>query len=291
MKQLRFWVAALIVWLIFFFNIERVGHVDLGIKYYTYSFVAFMAISTLAIPHLQRLPLWVLLVVPVTLFSAMKIGLDRPTWADFPIVVTELSAAILTGLIARQIVFHLGRIDHAVKEITIMNLGELFPNFTQSQGVMYREMRRARRHQRPLSLLFLKISDEGLTVTFSRALLEIQKTMAQRYVMASVARALNETLHDYDIIAQQDNSFVILLPEVDEQNLGHVVQKVENAVKDKAKVKLEIGTASYPSQAVTFESMVEMAKDSAAAEDESEASVILGVSGGSTRLSSEESYG
>ncbi|MFQ5611791.1 MAG: diguanylate cyclase domain-containing protein [Anaerolineae bacterium] len=279
MTQLRFWIAALIVWLIFFFNIERLDIIDLGhvdIKRVTYSFVAIVAISTLLIVQLQRIPLTILVLLPVPLFLLVKTWYGAPiTGSALPLTITELSGIILTSMLTRQINHHLKRIDEAVEAITLMNWGELMPNLTESQGVMYRELRRARRHQRPLSLICLKVDEGNVDTALSRALEEIEARMTKRYLTANVARALNKTLHDYDIIAQQDESLIVLLPEVDQTDLSSVLQKVKMAVSKDTKTTLKIGVATYPDEAMTFESLVKRAQMSMEAQQEITTRAIL----------------
>jgi hypothetical protein len=64
MKRMRFLVAVLIVWLFLFYNIERLSD-PINLSSVAYTFVPLMAVLTILVPRLRKVPLGVLLVVPI----------------------------------------------------------------------------------------------------------------------------------------------------------------------------------------------------------------------------------
>ena len=81
----------------------------------------------------------------------------------------------------------------------------------------------------------------------------------KRYVLSDVAKTLCHTLEDYNVIAQTNDHFLILLPEVTSEQMGDLVGQLRQATSEQVGVTLQIGTASFPHDAVTFESLVEKA--------------------------------
>ena len=61
------------------------------------------------------------------------------------------------------------------------------------------------------------------------------------------------------MIAWTNNHFLILLPEVTSDQLPDLVNQLRQAVSDQVGVTPQIGSASFPNDAVTFESLVEKA--------------------------------
>ena len=59
MKRMRFLVAMLVIWLFLFYNIERLSK-PIDIAGVAYSFVPVVAVLTIAIPRLRRVPLGLL---------------------------------------------------------------------------------------------------------------------------------------------------------------------------------------------------------------------------------------
>lgn len=269
MKNLRFWIVILIVWLIFFFNIERINS-PINIRSYTYIFVAITVALTLALPKLQRLPFLVLLFIPIPIFLAFRAFMERGYWYDnlltgyaLPVTVTQVSAILLTGLLARQIHYHLLEFEDVISNITFGYLGKLPTPFTEGQGAIYREVKRARRYHRPLTVVALKINEADLQATLPQMVKNVQQAMMREYVLAGIARILNESLHDFDTIALKDNNFILVLPEITGPEADQMAQKLEEAVKEKMKVKLQVGTANFPEEAMTFESLIEQALENA----------------------------
>jgi GGDEF domain-containing protein len=103
------------------------------------------------------------------------------------------------------------------------------------------------------------VADESVQVALDRMVQEVQQAMMKRYVLSDVAKTLCEQLEDYDIIAQKDDHFLLLLPEVTSEQLADLIGQIRQVVSEHVGVTLQIGTASFPDDAVTFESLVEKA--------------------------------
>jgi GGDEF domain-containing protein len=256
---MRFLVIILIIWLLFFFSIERlVGAIN--ISRVAYPFAPLMAILTILIPQLRRAPLWILLVVPIPVFLVLKAWAGYELWAAaFPLTVTEVCTIAVTTILAHWVGNGLSEFESAVAHITIGQAATLPESFSTDQAEMYREVKRARHHQRPLSLMAIGIEEASIQVALERMVQEAQQAMMRRYVLSDVARALCGELEDYNIVAQGEGHFLVLLPEASPQNVNELVTKLCTVVSEQVGVSLRIGTASFPSDAVTFESLVEKA--------------------------------
>jgi GGDEF domain-containing protein len=92
---------------------------------------------------------------------------------------------------------------------------------------------------------------------------EVQQAMMREYVMAGIARILDDNMHDFDTIAVHNNHFVLVLPEIPAEEAAQIAQKLEDAVKEQMKIRLQVGTATFPNEAMTFERLVELAIEKA----------------------------
>jgi GGDEF domain-containing protein len=269
MKSLRLWITLLILWLILFFNIERINS-PINIRSYTYVFVAIVVSLTLVLPRLQRLPFLILLVIPVPVFLVFRAFIERGHWYDnlltgyaLPLTVTQVSAILLTGLLARQIHYGLQEFEDIIANITFGHIGKLPKPFSEGQGSMYREVKRARRFHRPLAIVALKVDEADIQVVLPKIVKEVQQAMMKQYVLAGVARILNDNMQDFDTIALRDNNFIVVLPEINGEEAHQVALKLADVVKERLKIKLQVGTANFPQEAMTFESLVELALENA----------------------------
>lgn len=259
MKRMRLLVAALIMWLFLFYNIERLSK-PINITGIAYTFVPFMAIFTILVSRLRKVPLGMLLMGPIPLFLVLKAWVGSRVWGtSLPLTVTEICVIALTTILARWVSNGLSEFESAIAHITIGQVGEQPGSFSVGQGEMYRELRRARHHQRPLVLMAIGVEEESIQVALDRMVQEVQQAMMKQYVLSGVARALCDELEDYNIIAQRNEHFLALLPEATAEQLTDLIDRLRKTVCEQVGVTLQIGIASFPEDAVTFESLVERA--------------------------------
>jgi GGDEF domain-containing protein len=98
---------------------------------------------------------------------------------------------------------------------------------------------------------------------------EAQQAMMKQYVLSGVSKTLCNELEDYDIIAKRNDHFLVLLPEATPDRLPDLIKQLRKAVSERVGVTLQIGTASLPENAITFEGLVEKAEEKMAAEPKS----------------------
>ena len=257
--RMRLPVTILIIWLFLFYNIERLSE-PINITNVAYTFVPLMAVVTILTPRIRKIPLWVLLVAPIPVFLVLKAWLRPRAWgASLTLTVTELCIIAITTILARWVSNGVSEFERAVARITIGQNDTLPDSFSTGQAEMYREIKRARHHQRPLALMAIGIEKTSVQVALDRMVQEVQQAMMKRYVMSDVARRLCDKLEDYDIIAQNNDHFLILLPEVASEELSDLTNQLRQTISEQVGVTLQIGTASFPKDAVTFESLVEKA--------------------------------
>jgi len=259
MKRMRFLVAILIIWLFLFYNIERLSE-PINITRVAYTLVPIMAVLTILVPRLRKVPLGVLLVGPIPIVLVLRAWLGYGIWGTaIPLTVTEICVIALTTILARWVSNGMSEFENAIANITIGRVDKLPEPFSVGQGEMYREVRRARHHQRPLALMAIGVEEESIRVALDRMVQEVQHAMMKQYVLSGVAKTLCNELEDYNIIAQRNDHFLVLLPEATSEKLTDLIKRLRRAVSEQMGVTLQIGTASFPEDAVTFESLVERA--------------------------------
>jgi GGDEF domain-containing protein len=261
MKRLRFLVAILVGWLFFFYNIERFCKF-IDITDVAYTFVPAMVIATVLASRLHRIPAWVHVIVPIPVFLVLKVWMESNMWGSYlPMTVIEVCAIILTTILARKVSMGISEFESAVANITIGQISNLPEPFSAGQGEMYRQVRRARDHQRPLALMALRVEEESIQVALDRMVQEAQQAMMKQYVLSGVSKTLCNGLEDYNIIAKRNDHFLVLLPEVTPDKLPDLVKQMRKAVSEQVGVTLQVGTASLPENAATFEALVEKAEE------------------------------
>lgn len=262
-------------WLVFFFNIERIlfqANINI-IRSNTYIFVAAVALITLLLPRLRGVSFAFLLIISCALFL-----LDwyyDPSWeknvsssfehlnATTLLTIIQVNAIILTGLLTRQITYKLSEFEDIISNIIFNHIGKPPSPFPDEQSTMYREIKRARRYERPLAVMAMKIDEESVQVALPQMVQEVQKAMMKEYTLAGLARLLNDNLQGFDIIALWNDYFIIVLPETTADAIPSISQRLEKTIKEKLSIPVHIGAATFPDKAMTFERLVELAKTNA----------------------------
>jgi hypothetical protein len=269
MKHLQVWIAVLILWLIFLFNIERLTR-SVDIRSYTYIFVASVAAAIVILPRLSRKEFSVLLAVPVFAFIIFKVLFETGPWQQnlfegeaLPLTVTQLAAIVITAILARRISEALVEFHEAVNEITFSQIGVPPPLFTEKQGSMYNELKRARHYHRPLSVVALKIDEENIQMIIPKIIKDVQQAMMKEYVLAYLTRILDSSVNDFNTIARYKNHFIMLFPETPGLDIPEIVRNLEKTIRDKLNIRLNTGYASFPDEAITFENLIELAVEKA----------------------------
>ncbi len=274
MRQLYSTLIATIVWLSLLFNLEwLVGSFVLP----PFLVLLIPACAVLAILVLGRYwvsMLW-LLAFGVAAYAALEIQFALTHGGEtLSTVVMGLAAVVVTILLSGLLGRRLGQLQRL---LTNLMVGEGKSQterdeqlFEYAQGVLYREVRRARRYHHTLAVLAIATPEVPLELAqaplpaepFSfRVVGDMQRDLVKKYVLARTARLLREQLDDIAVVTQRDDHFVVLLPETTQEELQPVLQTLKAAAQEQLGITLNIGAATFPDQAITLEALVGQAEE------------------------------
>lgn len=268
MTQLRYLFIAATVWFFCLYNIERLEK-PINIASFVYVYVAICAVLVLIVPRLNKISFHWLFGITLLPFIALKYQFGYEILGQLPITVTEICAIGVTLFLASQIGQRLEELRMVLTNLTVGQTATATQPFEVGQGHIYREIRRARRHQRPVTLLSIAIADDvtGVSterfnqdVPLQRFIKDIQNDLVAKYMQARVADLLIAQLDDSAVITQRDDHFVTLLPEINREDVTEIVDKLQATVAEKLGLQVKIGVSTFPDEAVTFETLLERAE-------------------------------
>ena len=264
MRTMHYRVSLLIAWLLFFYNLERASkyvsaqRIDL-LTPYAYVFVAFVGLVTLVIPSLFRVPVPVLVSGTVGLFLIFKPLFGYPLGGTaLPITFAEICAVLLTGLLTRQVIGAIREFETSIVNFTIKRVGRQTKSFAFEQGEMYQEVRRARAFHRPLTLMAIEPLAGSFDGAIEQMVADVQRATMKQYVLAALAKRLEDLLGPYSIIAQDGDRFLVLLPEQSREDAPYLVGQVRREIEEALNLELRVGTAGLP-EIEMFDELVEAA--------------------------------
>ncbi len=261
MLRLRSGIIVLGLWLLLLYNIERLG---VNIASFVYVLVPVSIGLLLLAPRLFAGPRIIFLIVPVLLlYFSLKMILNYPMIGEgLPITAMEIGSIAVSLLLARQLTFLVLDFEDTMTKLTFRQIG-LPPRLLESVDTeeLYREVKRCRRFQHPLTLMLVKPEFDGNSVQLNHVLEELHQSIASRFVQARLAKLLSEELRDIDLIAQHGNGFAILLPETSREDAEKLISVLRNDAQVRLGMDLKIGMGSFPDTALTLGGLLDTASE------------------------------
>ncbi len=259
MKRLRIRVVLLACWLIIFYLMTNYWE-SLNVSPITHLFMLVLVIAVLASPEVKPAYRWWVLVGSTAAFVLIKALLVPPLLGTYlPITAIETSTVILTTLLLLWVRSAIHEFERAVAHVTLDQQKKISETAVEGQSVLYREVRRARNHQRPLSILAISIDDKSIQGAVERMVKEAQLNVIRQFTLASVSKSLCEKLEDCDTVVQSNDHFLVLLPETKPDDLPALVERLRKQVIDEVGVTLNVGSASLPQDGFTLEGLLDKA--------------------------------
>ncbi len=259
MKQIRIRIILLVGWLIVVFGIVLLLE-PLGMAPHIYLLVCALTALLLILPVSKRFPLW----VPVGIASFSLILL-KVFFGEFTSTFNqtlnfiEITVTVISISVTYWVTQALFEFEDAVLEITIGQNNKLKGTVEAGQGSLYREVRRARNHQRPLTILAIGVDESSIHPAVNKILQEAQSSLMKQVVLSGISNILCEELEDCDVVVHDHNQFLVALPEIKPEDLPFVTQRLQKEVTDRIGVKLHIGAASLPQDSFTLEGLIDQA--------------------------------
>jgi hypothetical protein len=261
MKRFRNTVGILLIWFFLFYNIERINE-PINLASFVYVYVLICSLVMLFFhPVLSIHFFWLFLFSLPPYFMLKEWFYHNLAGRNLPLTVTEVVAIGLTIYLSRQVARQLNEIGEAVISTIINPLRKDIYPFESSQSDIYREIRRARQHQHDVSLLAASVCEPSFHLNRNRFIRELENEIIQRYINARVGKIFVDRLHITDIVAQRDNHFIILLPHTGKEDTSKIVHRLQSNVRERLGINLNIGAATFPAEATTFEKLLETAEE------------------------------
>lgn len=181
--------------------------------------------------------------------------------ADKPIEVNLIQGLLV--LITAQLAFDVGRrVDQT--DITLEKLASsAYPNraldMQSAGGVISAEIARSRRYHHPLSILIVRL-EKNKTWGDMKEMELFANEMLERFAIAKMSQILSDYARSTDLVLRDKNGqFVLICPETNLSSTALLATRIAGAVKHELDAKIELGSAAFPDEALTFDDLVDTA--------------------------------
>lgn len=256
MREFVWLWTATVAWL---FLIPRVSeYAGGGLASEASAFAAVAAIIVVAVPWLRRLEIRWTLVLLLLLFAADRIligeAVGEVPLQEFLSLAYVSGAVVLANRTGRKML----AFEEVLDEFGAGSEDERVDSFEEGQEEIYREVRRARRHDHPVTLMALSVS--GADAPVHRLMQEMQREVTEKFAAGRVAKLL---LHETDaaaVVTRRNDHFVVLLPHTGAIGAQHMAQRLAATAAERWNLELSSGLATFPDQEVTFSGLLERAE-------------------------------
>lgn len=275
MKLMRLKVTFLASWLVLIFVINRLIE-PMAISNAAIAFVFVIVFATPLMPHKPAGLWWVITILPIAALLLIKIdaGMLSGVLGVYLALIDTVIVAV-TIFLASWINTSLIEFESSVAQLTLGENHRLSEKDSSGMSVIYREVRRARNHQRPLALISIGIEEQSIDVAVKKMVEEIQLTLVKQFKLQQLSKILSEQLEDCAIVVKENDRFLAVLPETEPDELPIVLDRLRVNAHNVVNVDLKIGAATLPNDSYTFDGLLDKATQSMMNNQEVQAYVVL----------------
>jgi hypothetical protein len=267
MNHFRWSLVQLLLGLSLFFNIERgnFGQANIiDIQSFVYILGTAAVVSTILLPPAARLSVSRLILFWVFIFMLYKLLLsDRPFLGGLYTYLTLTEAAFILILVylAHQVAQNHRDFQQAAEYVALADAGRHLLKVEDASQDIGREMSRSRHFHRALSVIVVSPDKQSVVKAAPRLVEEIQQNVAKLWTAVRLSNIIKEQVRVVDMVMEdrENGRFIILCPEIDAQGANILTDRVGKALSNQLGVNISYGVASFPEEALTFETLLTQA--------------------------------
>jgi len=262
MKQLRWRMSLLILWLALVFNVERLDFdhgSPVNLASFFYVVIAGTAALFLFAPFSRR---QMYLAVPgvLGLYGVLKVISDTPLFSGAHkfLTVTEVVGLLVTIGLARLVSLGLFDFEQAVEAISLPKGRPQLLAYADVSERIHAEMSRARRHQHPISVAMIELDSRTFKAALHQAVRDAQAAMISRYVQVRFGLFLTKNVRGTDAIAHYNERgrFLLVTPESPAAQTEAMLARLARQVEEQMGIRFRYSIADFPSGALTSEELL-----------------------------------
>jgi len=265
MSSQRFWLAGLIAGMLFMMSLPMMFDV---IVIHPWSLLLMAGLVVFGLLISYTLVPWLTVVTVFVYVTSMAIlgTTDTSFWALGLLI--EISGMIIAGVLVYGVGYHLKQFENAFLQMVMIRRGSNLQTQQTVQEEMEREIRRARRFERPLSLVSIEPINSCSEKQLHHHLKELVSKFEKQLLRGQIANLFTSQTKANDIITYQDGKFLVLLPETDKRQAEAMAQRLNSLCEQTLELSVQTETASFPSEELTLSGLINRTVNSNSSEKE-----------------------
>lgn len=268
MLRLRILLIGVFCWIALMVAIGRSDQLpligELQPAFYVYLIAAASMGFMILYPEYASKPMQVTFVPLMVIYGACKAVESTGQIIDPPfyyLLAAELMILFATTYLARWISLATSDTEQSIRSALLqLNTTNNVLSEYEGEKVISEEILRARRYERPLTLVHVdipRLHKKRFTRWSQRNLLEYE------YVNLRVVQIIRNLIYDSDVIAWHKNSLVVCLPETTREEAAVLALPLEAMLTACVHETAKVGMAHFPDDALVYNDLLEIAATAA----------------------------
>lgn len=261
MKSHREWTLAALCWFFLLFNIERLVE-SINLASFVY-FVAFLAAATMLWSRRARSLSFGLTsanFVVLTLVGKAALGYSV-SWDSLPMTALEAASVVFSQWIALKVAQNTDEFLVTSRQLLDVLRARSVADIRDAEPILLDEIRRARRHERPLTLVGL--CPQQATPQALRELVEqLEVSLGKEYVIGCISEILDRTTKSHDLTVRVGDYLLMLLPETTAQQAEHAVNRLKVSISNAVGIDCTSQILEFGSDELTMTGILERMHES-----------------------------
>ena len=263
LKRSLFWVAFYLAIIFFLGQLDRADRPVINLASYFYILVFVVVPCVVLIPSFYRAPQFISMIFWASIYFALSRILDRSLSAPVSVetVIIEVVLLELGVWLAYQLAGDLAHSESLVDTMAQSAFPNMAIELNAASERISNEVTRSRRYRRPLSLIMVQVAPENKDV-YRELFKTFQRDMLSRFSSARMGQIIGERIRQTDILLRDRvGRFVILCPETTKENVSMLGNRIHEALEEGTGLKITWGCSSFPDEALTFDDLVNKARE------------------------------
>lgn len=271
MRNFRKAIIGLLLYLTFFFNIERldIGQENLvNINTYVYILTILAIFFVIGFRKIGELnPIYgfvfwfaIYFIVQIVFFRG------RGYWEGgiyIYLTITEITLmgiGLAVGHYTANVLFDL---ESTVENITLIGTSSRVKQFDKAGEDIRQEMYRSRRYKAPLSVITLNTGSKYANFSINSAVKEMQEEILKHYTVISLAKNFEKLVRRSDMILVElaEDQLVVIAPGTSKEDAYTIINKMQNVSRTKLDFEFPYSVKTFPEDGHTFEELYNQSLD------------------------------
>lgn len=263
LKRSFFWAAFYLAVIFVLGQTDYIGRPIINFASYFYLAVLLSIPATLFFPSIARVRFYVPLLVWAGVYVVLLQVLNRESAnsGELSVIIVEFVLLEAGVWFAHQLAVQLSHAESLMDALAL----SAFPNSVHDLDLesprIKIEFTRSRRYHRPLSLLMVQAKSDDQIIT-GELLKSVQHDLMHRFTIARIGQIIDDRTRQTDLVLRDHRGrFIILCPETDQASIRLLAKRISQAIQERTNLQLAWGTASFPDEALTFDDLMNTARD------------------------------